>query len=187
MKDILRGTLVRLGAASPESLAKGFTLWDRDSEYARLADSDPAMMWSEKKNKERSEKLLAEDGVQSWHFSVHTLADDKLIGQVGLRAKWEHSEGWVGIVIGDRDYWSRGFGTDAMRLTVQFVFYELGLHRLTLSLHSYNNRARRVYEKLGFVYEGAMRGDTFREGRRTDGIYMGLLRREWLALEGGAE
>jgi RimJ/RimL family protein N-acetyltransferase len=187
MKDILRGTLVRLAADPPEALAKGFALWGRDSEYARLADSDPATLWSEKKHKERIEKSLAEDGVQSWHFSVHILADDKLIGEVGIRAKWVESEGWVGIAIGDREYWSRGFGTDAMRLIMQFGFYELGLYRLSLSLHSYNIRARRVYEKLGFTYEGTMRGDTFREGRHTDGIYMGLLRREWLALEGGAQ
>jgi len=187
MKDILRGTLVRLAADPPEALAKNFALWDRDSEQARLADSDPAFMWSEKKHKERIGKSLEKDGVQSWHFSVRTLADDKPIGDVGINAKWEHSEGWVGIAIGDREYWSRGFGTDAMRLIMQFGFYELGLYRLSLSLHSYNNRARRVYEKLGFTYEGTLRGDTFREGSRTDGIYMGLLRREWLALEGGAQ
>jgi RimJ/RimL family protein N-acetyltransferase len=186
MKDIFRGMLVRLAAESPEALARGFARWDRDSEYHRLADGDPAQLWSEKKHREWIEKEMDEDPIRRYHFSIRTLEEDKLIGVVGIRPIWEHAEGWVGIGIGDRDYWSQGCGTDAMRLILQFGFDELGLHRISLAMHSYNARARRVYEKMGFTYEGLMRGDTLREGRRTDGIYMGILRREWLALEGGA-
>ena len=74
-----------------------------------------------------------------------------------------------------------------MRLIVQFGFDELGLHRLTLGVHSYNPRARRVYEKIGFVYEGQIRDETLREGRRYGGDYMGILRSEWQALQGVAE
>lgn len=176
---------MRLAADSPEAMAKGFARWARDSEYARLADSEPAQLWSEQKHRERIGKQLEEDGRDAWHFSIRTLAEDVLIGEIGIRPRWEHADAWVGIAIGDRTYWGRGCGSDAMRLIIRFGFYELGLYRISLSLHSYNQRARRAYEKLGFVYEGTQRGDTFREGRRTDGIFMGLLRREWLALEAG--
>ena len=186
MKDIFRGRLVRLAADPPEVLARGFSRWDRDSEYHRLADGNPAALWSEKKYKEWIEKQMEEEGKNSFHFSIHTLAEDKLIGEVGLHATWSRSEGVVGIAIGDREHWNHGYGSDAMRLIVQYGFDELGLYRIWLSLHSYNARARRVYEKLGFVYEGTMRGDTLKEGRRTDGIFMGILRPEWLKLESGA-
>jgi len=185
MKDIFRGSLVRLSADPSEVLARAEVRWGRDSEYIRLADDSPNVMWSEKKRKEWVEKDMEKDPVQTYSFSIHTLADDVLIGGAGLHPVWEHADGWLGIVIGERDYWNRGYGTDAMRLLVGYGFYELNLHRISLSLHSYNERARRVYEKIGFIYEGTRRGDMHRDGRRTDGIYMGILRREWLAREGG--
>lgn len=104
MKDIYRGTLVRLSDDSPELLAKAFARWDRDTEQHRLADSDPAQLWSEKKIKEFQEKR-AETNSKSFRFSIHTLDEDKLIGGVGLWiSSWTHAETWLDISIGERDY-----------------------------------------------------------------------------------
>ncbi len=184
MKDIFRGELVRLAVESPETLAKSQTRWFRDSELLRLAEADPAYMWSEKKHKERTEKQMEKDGDNNFRFSVRTLSDDRLIGEVSIHPQWVDSDAWVGIGLGERDYWGRGFGTDAMRLIVQYGFLELNLQRVSLALHSYNDRALKSYEKVGFKVEGVIRQDTLREGRRTDGIFMGILRDEWLALQG---
>jgi hypothetical protein len=82
MKDIYRGSLVRLSDESPEVLAKAFAKWNQDTEQHRLADDDPAQLWSEKKLKEFIEKR-AENNPQSFRFSIRTLADDTLIGAVG--------------------------------------------------------------------------------------------------------
>jgi len=182
MKDIYRGSLVRLCDESPEVLAKAFLKWDRDTEQHRLADSDPAQLWSEKKLKEFIEKH-AEKKSQSFRFSIRTLADDKLIGGVGLWvASWTHADTWLGISIGDRDYWGKGYGTDAMRLAVQYAFIELNLRRVSLGLHAYNERALKTYQKVGFKLEGRMRGEGLRDGVRYDSLWMGILREEWLAL-----
>lgn len=182
MKDIYRGTLVRLSDDSPELLAKAFARWDRDTEQHRLADSDPAQLWSEKKIKEFQEKR-AETNSKSFRFSIHTLDEDKLIGGVGLWiSSWTHAETWLGISIGERDYWGRGYGTDAMRLAVQYAFLELGLRRVSLGLHAYNERALKSYQKVGFKLEGRMRGEGLRDGVRYDSLWMGILREEWLAL-----
>jgi RimJ/RimL family protein N-acetyltransferase len=186
MKDIYRGQLVRLATESPEVFAKAFVRWDRDTEYHRLADSDPSHLWSEKKVKEWIEKDFEKDATKSMHFSIRTLSDDKFIGEMSLWFNWPHGDAWVGIVIGERDYWGKGYGTDAMRLIVQYGFIEANLRRVSLSLHSYNERALKSYEKVGFKLEGTMRQDTLREGRRTHGLFMGILREEWLALQGGA-
>ena len=153
MKDIYRGTLVRLSDDSPELLAKVFARWDRDTEQHRLADSDPAQLWSEKKIKEFQEKR-AETNSKSFRFSIHTLDEDKLIGGVGLWiSSWTHAETWLGLSIGERDYWGRGYGTDAMRLAVQYAFLELGPRRVSLGLHAYNERAMKSYQKVGFKRE----------------------------------
>ena len=184
MKQLLKGGLVRLASDSPEVLAAAYLRWDRDSEFRRLADSDPTQVWSEKKIKEWFEQAMEGDPLRVFRFSIRTLAEDKLIGTASLVPNWVHADAMLGIIIGDRDYWGRGYGTDAMELILQYGFLELNLHRITLGVHSYNARARRVYEKVGFKVEGVMRGDTLKEGRRTDGVEMGILRQEWLALRG---
>jgi RimJ/RimL family protein N-acetyltransferase len=185
MKDIFRGELVRLTAESPDVLAKSLAAWARDSELIRLAESDPVQLWSEKKHKEWMEKRSEKMSDNNFRFAIRTLSDDRLIGEVSIHPQWLDADAWVGIGLGERDHWGRGFGTDAMRLILQYGFIELNLHRISLGVHSYNKRAFKSYEKVGFKVEGVMRHDTFREGRRTDGIYMGILRTEWLAMQGG--
>ena len=185
MKDLYRGTLVRLATESPEEYAKAFARWGRDTEYHRLADSDPSQLWSEKKFKEWMEKDDEKDRADLIRFSIRTLAEDKFIGETTLWFNWQQADAWVGIVIGERDYWGKGYGTDAMRLVVQYGFLEANLRRVSLALHAYNPRALKSYEKVGFKMEGAVRGETFREGRHTDAYYMGILREEWMSLYGG--
>jgi RimJ/RimL family protein N-acetyltransferase len=182
MKDLYRGSLVRLSDETPELLAKFTAKWNQDTEQHRFADDTPAQLWSEKKLKEMIEKH-AEKNPQSFRFSIRTLAEDILIGDVGLWvSSWTHSEAWLGISIGDRNYWSKGYGTDAMRLIVQYGFIELNLRRISLGLHAYNERALKTYEKVGFQYEGRMRGEGLRDGVRFDSLWMGILREEWMEM-----
>jgi len=184
MKDIYRGTLVRLTGESPDVLAKAYALWDKDTEAHRLGDIDPAQLWSEKKIREFLEKD-AEKNSQAVRFAIRTLADDRLIGGVSLWVhSWTHSDAWLGIFVGDREYWGRGYGTEAMRLVVRYGFIELNLRRISLGLHAYNERALKSYLKAGFKVEGRMRGEGLRDGVRYDSLWMGILREEWLAMRG---
>lgn len=183
MKDIYRGTLVRLSDESPEVFAKFYAKWDRDTEQHRLADSDPAQLWSEKKIKEFIEKR-AEKSAQSFRFGIRTLADDILIGGIGLWiSSWTHADTWLGISIGEREYWGKGYGTDAMRLAVRYAFVELNLRRVSLGLHAYNERALKSYQKVGFKLEGRMRGEGLRDNVRYNSLWMGILREEWFGLD----
>jgi RimJ/RimL family protein N-acetyltransferase len=188
MKDLFRGELVRLTMEEPEARAKAEVRWQRDTEFHRLADSDPARLSSEKSIKEWFEKQ-GESGFQPerYSFSVRSLADDRYIGFLGLWVDLIHCEAWVGIGIGERDLWSKGYGTDMMKLCQQYVFAELGLARLSLGLLEYNPRALRSYEKCGFRYEGRTRQDVLREGKHYDSLWMGILREEWLQMQNGAE
>jgi RimJ/RimL family protein N-acetyltransferase len=184
MKDLFRGELVRLTAEEPEFRAKQEARWARDTEFHRLADADPAQLYSEKKVKEWIEKSV-EEGFkpQRYFFSIRALDDDKLIGFLALWLNLIHSEVWVGIGIGEREYWSRGCGTDTMKLCLQYAFMELGAQRVSLGLLEYNPRALRTYEKAGFRLEGRTRQDVQREGRRYDSLWMGVLRAEWMGLD----
>jgi RimJ/RimL family protein N-acetyltransferase len=188
MKELFRGELVRFTSEEPEARAKTEVRWQRDTEFHRLLDGDPAQLSSEKKIKEWFDKQ-AEGGPQPerYSFSIRTLDEDQYIGFLGLWVNLNHSEAWVGLGIGEREFWSKGYGTDMMKLCMQYVFAELGLERLSLGLHEYNPRALRSYKKCGFRLEGRTRKDVTREGKRYDSLWMGILREEWLQMQNGEQ
>jgi len=186
MKELFRGELVRFTFEEPETRAKTEARWQLDTEFIRLADSDPSRLSSEKKIKEWFDQQ-AEEGPKSERvsFSIRTLDEDQYIGFLGLWIDLIHSEAWVGLGIGEREFWSKGYGSDMMKLCQQYVFAELGLQRLSLGLHEYNPRALRSYEKCGFRLEGRTRKEILREGKRYDSLWMGILREEWLQMQQG--
>jgi RimJ/RimL family protein N-acetyltransferase len=182
--NLYTGQLVRLSAEEPQVWAKAFTHWSRDTEYIRLLDDAPAQAWSVVKRKQWLEKEM-EDPAQSFLFGIRTQAEDQLIGFIGLGGiQHPHGDTWLGIGIGDRNYWSKGYGSEAMQLLLCYAFTELNLHRVSLGVFAYNTRARRAYEKCGFKREGVMRQVYHREGQRWDLFNMGILRAEWLAQNG---
>ena len=184
MIDILKGELVRLSAVDPEEFSKAFTQWRRDSEFMRLIDSSEAMLRSQKDAQKWIEKDLEDQEVNQYMFTIRALAEDKLLGDIGLSVvNWMSRDAFVGLGIGERDFWGKGFGTDVMKVILRYAFTEINLRRVTLSVFEYNPRAVRSYEKAGFVHEGRMRQFLNREGKRWDMLFMGILRDEWMSLQ----
>lgn len=117
-------------------------------------------------------------------------ADDRVVwavlertsgGVVGEALLMDHDPGnrscgfriWIS---GARD---RGLGTEATRLAVGHALDRLGLHRVQLEVYAFNPRARRVYEKVGFVLEGTQREALLFDGKWVDCHVMGLLEQDW--------
>ncbi len=181
--DILKGKLVRLAAEDAVEHGKAISAWDCDSEWWRLLSTEPSNLFSSKKITGWIETDQEKEPPSGYHFAIRTLDDDRLIGFIGLDGtSFPNSESFVGIGIGERQYWGKGYGTDAMRVILRYAFQELNLRRVALNTFEYNPRAIRSYEKAGFIHEGRSREYLWREGRRWDLIYMGILREEWLAL-----
>jgi diamine N-acetyltransferase len=100
-----------------------------------------------------------------------------LVGSTGFHAlDWKNRWGEVGIVIGRKDLWGHGYGTDALRTLVRWGFRQLNLNRVFLRVNDDNARAIRSYEKIGFVHEGRLRQDRYHAGRYLDTLLMGILR-----------
>lgn len=178
----LEGKLVRLVAHDPERDSKLLTKWRKNSEFARLLDDDPAVMYSAKANQTWIEKHL-EDYLE-FEFFIQDLESKNLIGFVDLEGNMRfHQDSFVGIGIGEPDYWGKGYGTDAMAITLRYAFMELNLHRVSLNVFGYNERAIRSYQKNGFVVEGVSKDIFERDGRFWDLIWMGILRDEWVKLD----
>ena len=132
---------------------------------------------------QRIERLAQEHGKDHFAFAICLVGDEQPIGEVVLfELDRDHGSAELGIFIGEPDEWGKGYGTDALNAVVDFGFGELRLERIWLNVWSENQRARRAYEKAGFVWEGTMRHDRYEGGRFTDGHVMSVLRDEWLAL-----
>ena len=178
-ENLLNGKLVRLGALNPETTANHWAKWRMNSEFSRLLDTEPATIPSGKATQDWMEKHL-EDWL-AFEFEIRTVDGDQVIGSTGLEGNIKfHADAFVGIGIGEPEYWSKGYGTEAMRLILAYAFLELNLHRVSLDVFEYNPRAIRAYEKAGFTHEGRERGRLLREGRRWDLLFMGILREDWL-------
>ncbi len=181
ISNLLRGEQVHLTAENPEVMSVNFSRWFQDTEWLRFLDTEPPRMFSEKKWKEWLEKDLEKGVSDGVFFTIRTLESDKVIGFIGLFDLYlGHGDALVAIALGERDYWGKGYGTDAMRIMLRYAFNELNLRRVGLIVFEYNPRAIRSYEKVGFAHEGRIRQVMQRDGKRWDYLYMGILREEWL-------
>jgi RimJ/RimL family protein N-acetyltransferase len=84
-----------------------------------------------------------------------------------------------GIAIGEKDYWSKGYGTEAANLIIRYGFEQLNLHRINSSAISFNERSLRLHLRVGFKEEGRQREAVFKNGEYHDHVMFGLLREEW--------
>jgi len=185
-KEFLSGTLVYLKVEEPKTLAEACGQWNQDSEYLRLLDANAANPASVKKITEWITSDQEKDPLPFLLFGIRTLVEDKLVGFIDLDGNfYPNGEAFVGIGVGDREFWGRGYGTDAMKVILRYAFQELNLRRVSLNTFGYNPRAIHSYEKAGFVHEGALRGFLHRERQRWDLVFMGILREEWIARNTG--
>jgi diamine N-acetyltransferase len=104
----------------------------------------------------------------------------KLVGSLGFtHIDWRNRASEFGILIGDKTYWNRGYGTEAVRLLVQHGFNTINLNRIFLHVFENNPPAIRVYEKAGFVHEGRERQAEFQDGKYIDILVMSMLKNEF--------
>lgn len=85
----------------------------------------------------------------------------------------------MGISIGEKTFWDKGYGTEAVRLLLRFGFNEINLNRIYLKVNEINLRGIRCYEKAGFKVDGRLRQDRFMDGKYMDVLIMSVLRSEW--------
>ena len=115
-------------------------------------------------------------------FVIEAIEEDstKPIGTVGLHQinnKDHNAE--FGIAIGDKDYWNKGYGTEAARLIIDYGFEQLNLHRIHSFALSFNERSIRMHKRVGFTEEGRQREAMFKNGEYCDHVIFGMLRDEW--------
>ena len=157
--------------------------WYRDPEIARLTRYQTRQMSQAEVERFFQVRMLAPDALA---YSIVELPRNRLIGFTTFSAlDGDNGSVLFHITIGERDAWGRGLGTEATQLMLFHAFERLGLHRVGLTVFSYNQRAIRAYEKAGFRVEGRLREAIQREGVYFDEVQMGILAGEWFTAQYG--
>ena len=126
------------------------------------------------------DRMLDRQGKDGFFFVACLRAGDRPIGTIGLfELQLTDGSAGLGISIGDPADTGLGHGSDMLRALLGWAFATLRLERVWLDVYDFNDRAKRVYERVGFVHEGVLRHAIFREGRYVDVHRMSILAAEW--------
>ncbi|XLQ19611.1 MAG: GNAT family N-acetyltransferase [Candidatus Moraniibacteriota bacterium] len=177
---MLKRHKINLRAVSVED-AMVFILWMNDPEVTKfLVRSKPITLtmekeWIESVGKSDSEIV----------FTIEAIDGRKpvVIGSIGLhKIDWLNRSATFGIVIGDKKYWSNGYGTEAAELLIKYGFNSLNLHRIESAAYAFNKRSVALHKKLGFMEEGISRKAIYKNGKYHDVANFGFLRKEYKKL-----
>ncbi|MFD2923617.1 GNAT family N-acetyltransferase [Halobacillus naozhouensis] len=143
-----------------------------------------------------TQAVFSRAGVQNWFernstdssridLVVCLQKNNQLIGDLAmLEIDHQNRKAVVRISIFNKAYWGHGYGTEAMSLLLEFGFNHLNLRRVGLDVFSYNERAMKSYQKLGFKQEGVIRDDLYYDGEYHDSVLMGVLKEEFTKMKG---
>ena len=181
--SMIYGERIRLRATERNDV-KTFYNWVNDPEVTRylsmylpLSTVDEETWFNSMSQRPQSEKTLS--------IEIRNESGWKMIGNCGVfDIDTVTRSGELGIMLGEKDEWNKGYGTEAMMLLVQHCFNTLNFNRVHLRVYAENLRAKRSYEKAGFVEEGRMREAVYKHGKYDDVIVMSVLRSEWIQKKG---
>lgn len=179
---MIQGKKVNLVALSSEYLPF-YQKWINDPEVSDFLGSVyfPYSILQERQWLERS--MAAGD--YGKHFTIVT-KKGKPIGNLALmEINYIDRNATLGIMIGEKDFWNKGFGTDAITTLLGYAFESVGLNKVELRLNSGNNRALICYKKCGFKLEGRKKQQTFYKGKYEDELIMGVLKKDWDRMKSG--
>ena len=176
-KKLLRDRIYLSPRGTSEEEIQKFTEWTNDFQVTDYTGRSSGIVTlnAEKEYLENSSK-----NNENKTFDIIELSRHKLIGTVGLEHFNYTSRSAVwGIFIGDSDFRSNGYGTEAIKLLLEFGFKYLNLHSIRLDLLSVNERAHKCYLKCGFKDTGASREAIFLNGKYYDKLHMDILESEF--------
>lgn len=176
--------LVCLGPIDNEKDAAVEVAWTVDAGYMQIRTAEvprPLSKMYLKKLYEKIEKRMDESG-NFYYFTIRSRTDDRLLGFVQLDwISWSNNAGSITIAIGAPQDRGQGYGTQALKIALEYAFRELNLHRVTAWVPEWNAGALRFFQRAGFVIEARRRQAALHQGKRYDSFVIGLLRPEWEA------
>ena len=155
--------------------------WSNDAELRKLIGEVEPMNQAET---EKFYKELRADKDRIW-FMIILKINDRVLGEAGLLRMfrpWRTTD--MTIIIGEKDVWGKGYGTEAGRLLLDYAINKLGFHRVSIGVVGLNERALRFWKKLGFKKEGVERDGYYFDNKFSDFIMMSILEDEFRKVNG---
>ena len=169
---------VELTPLHRENLYQHFE-WNNDPELNYYDSEIPYKKESLNAFKRRFEEMVYQPAPTSKDFEV-AAEDGTVIGVAFLIDISHHNRHCtIGITIGDRAYWGKGYGRAALRRLLRYCFEELNMHRVCAEIFEYNASWRRLVEWAGFTQEGTDREYLFRQGQYWDKHIYAILEEEY--------
>ena len=174
-----KGNLVKLRAYKETDIER-LVEFINDEEVKKFLDSNipfPMTKWQEEEWV-RSRKAGSDF---TYDFAIDDLETGKYIGGCSInQCDMKNRTCVIGIMIGDKDYWSKGYGSDALNVLIKFIFEEVNMNKIKLMVFSFNSRAIACYKKVGFKEEGLFKNELYRNGNYYDIIPMALFKEDWI-------
>jgi len=170
----LEGELVRLRPMGEQDVPLLFRWYsDPDVRHWSYFTEDPPELATLAAHHERYQMIRDDPAQLLWCIES---MDGRPLGDIALQdIQPLQKRADLAVSIGEKSYWGRGYGSDAVRLALRFAFEELACRRVTLLVDGDNPRAIRAYEKCGFVREGVLSEHRLRYGEPVDMIAMAVL------------
>jgi RimJ/RimL family protein N-acetyltransferase len=176
----LKGECIHLRALMEKDLTSSYLQWLNDEEVCRY-NSHAVFPNSEQKMK------AFYDSLQNQHNVVLAIIHsdtDRHIGNVSLQnINWLSRNAEFAILMGEKDYWGKGFGKEAARLIVQYGFERLNLHRIYCGTLNGNSGMIKLAASMGMIEEGRRREAIFKNGKYEDILEYGILCHEFFGSE----
>ncbi|MQA00292.1 MAG: GNAT family N-acetyltransferase [Dehalococcoidia bacterium] len=179
------GERVRLRAIEPGDAETMFR-WINDREVTRHLDLryPTSLEWERQWASDAKQR----GGYRNVTFAIERREDGLLLGTCGLHgATPEDRVVELGLNIGEKSMWGQGYGFDTLRTLLCFGFREMNLRRVYLHVMEDHPRARALYERAGFEYEGRHRESRWTRGQATALLTMSITRPEFDERYGAAE
>lgn len=135
---------------------------------------------TEKQEEEWFNKLGSDD--KNVVLGIET-KEGVLIGTMGIHSiRWTDRVATTGAIIGEKEYWGKGYGTDAKMILLDYAFNTLNLRKICSNVISFNKRSLHYSLHCGYKIEGKRRKQVFKKGVYWDLIELGVFREEWLPI-----
>ncbi|OGI87764.1 hypothetical protein A2995_00600 [Candidatus Nomurabacteria bacterium RIFCSPLOWO2_01_FULL_33_24] len=116
-------------------------------------------------------------------LSIETREDSRLVGLMGLhRINWISKTAFTGACLGEKEYWGKGYGTDAKMILLNYAFNTLNLRKICSTAYDFNKRSQKYNQKCGYQIEGLRKKQFFVRGSYCDEVLLAVYKKDWLPL-----
>lgn len=167
----IEGDRIYLRRLRPSDLGEAYLGWMNDAAINQYLES---------RFSEHSMESLAEfvatmaDDPRNLFTGIFLKEGDRHIGNIKLGPiNPHHSHAEIGLLIGDRDCWGRGYAMEAIAALTRFAFEEINLHKIVAGAYEDNGGSTKAFLKAGYALEGTLRSHWWSNGRFQDGSMLG--------------